>query len=53
MATPKFTGAAKRQHMAEKSQKASQPPHDILWWVEAATWIGITSISVRMAIAAV
>ena len=38
--------------LAEKSQEDSKLQHDILWWAKAATWIGVRSILVMIALTA-
>jgi len=38
--------------LAEKSQEDSKLKHDILWWAKAATWVGVTSILVMIALTA-
>jgi hypothetical protein len=47
-----MTRSAVEDWLAEKSQEATKLQHDILWWAKAATWIGVTSILVMIALTA-
>ena len=47
-----MTRSAVEDWLAEKSQETTKLQHDILWWAKAATWIGVTSILVMIALTA-